>query len=376
MNETSPVCKGSGWMRLPTKKYFSNWIAPVVGVLMLAALLLFEYGEAFNFYFVGDDFGFIQVLLQDKWRILWSSRAYYHYCPLSVLINALPACFGIFEPRWYVLVGFLFFLMSSALIAKLYQSISGNLAKGFLAAMIFATAHLNSEVLYWKTGNTTIAMIFFSLVSLIFFIRSLKKNSKALFAGCVMAYAVSMLCIEQGLITLAFLALYDLIFWTGPRLRTLASNKRATVIQFLRRLAILSTVPVLHTAVKLALHLELSPMPFTSRDWRPMFQVMFESLWKLLDFNEIFRSMSSSHWKPGLALTVILFLYFGYILAKRSSAGLFLLVASLGSVLAISVGTGGVVPRYFCLSLAFYACFLSLFIDDVAGFSREGMSLC
>ena len=44
--------------------------------LALAVVILYEYGAAFNFYFVGDDFEHIKFVMDEKARILWSSSAF------------------------------------------------------------------------------------------------------------------------------------------------------------------------------------------------------------------------------------------------------------------------------------------------------------
>ena len=43
----------------------------LVCALGLAAVIFFEYGESFLFYFVGDEFAFIEFALNEKTRTLW-----------------------------------------------------------------------------------------------------------------------------------------------------------------------------------------------------------------------------------------------------------------------------------------------------------------
>lgn len=332
---------------------------------ILIPLLTFEYGEAFTFYFVGDDFGFIHTLLKDKWKLLWMSRAYYHYYPLGITINAFPALFGSFDPRWYVLINFSFFLSCSLVVAKVCRHITGRVLEGALAALLFATATPNSEVMYWKTGNCTIAMTFFSVLALAFFIRHLTRNSRIAFAACVAAYALSMLCIEQGIVTFGVFLLYDALFHLIPQLRNVLL-KRGALVRFAGRHTILLAVPVLLTGWKLALGLEMSPFPLVLRDWGALAVAAMRTLAHLLDFNGIFVEPDARFSSLASFLAIALCILTGYLYLSRSRAALFFLWASLGSLLVIFIGTGSPNPRYFCLPLAFYACFLALFIGDAS----------
>jgi hypothetical protein len=336
---------------------------PLLAVILIPLLVL-EYGEAFTFYFVGDDFGFIHTLLRDKWKLLWMSRAYYHYYPLGITINALPALFGSFEPRWYVLINFAFFLSCSLLVAKVCRDIAGRALEGALAALLFATAVPNSEVIYWKTGNQTIAMTFFSVLAVAFFTRYLINNSRWAFAACVAAYALSMLCIEQGVVTFGVLLLYDVLFHLIPRLRN-GSTERGVVARFARRQGILLAAPILLTAWKLALGLEMSPAPLAVRDWRGMGAAAVKTIMQLIDYNEIFVDSGAPSSRYAMIFAIAVCVLAGHLYYTRSRAGLFFLGASLGSLLVIFIGTGSPNPRYFCLPLAFYACFLALFMGDV-----------
>ncbi len=74
---------------------------------------------------------------------------------------------------------------------------------------------------------------------------------------------------------------------------------------------------------------------------------------------------SLSTWTLVVVFTLPFFL--GYILVRRTAIGLFFLLASLGSILTISIAAGGPNLRYFCLPLVFYACFLSWFFNDAGG---------
>ncbi len=332
----------------------------------LALLLLIEYGPSFNFYFVGDDFAFIDFVLSEKAAILWKSSCFYHYYPLGLIINSLPACFGWFDPKWFVGINFLFFFGCSTLIMVIYDRIVGGLAGGFLAALVYVTAVPNSEVIYWKTGNQTIAMAFFSLLSLLFFIRHVEKGSWKAFVGCAAAFIASMLSIEQGVVTFEVLFLYDLILWLAPQLREAGTGWKQIGIRFLRRQFLLLLIPVLLTALKSALRLQLSPFSLESRKWWMVPGMALDTMAKLFDFNNLVFRFAHSQLAFTLAVFSILLIFIGYILIRKSSAALFFFLTALGSILTISVAAGGPNLRYFCLPLAFFCCFLSLFVKDIA----------
>ena len=281
-------------------------------ISILSAVVLFEYGKAFNFYFVGDDFVFIGALLKYKVIGLWNPLNFQnaHYCPVGILLNALPALFGIFEPKWFVVVSFLFFLSCSVLVMMVYHRIVGSYLGGFLAALMFATAVPNSEVIYWKTGTLTIAMTFFSLLALLLFIRHLTQKSWVSFAGCFIAYALSILCIEQGVLTFGILILYDLIFHSIPQFLEPGSNGKIVVTHFLRRHAILILPPALIVAMKLAYGLGFSPVPWASRDLWSIPWLVVETITKLIHLTNTIHPQGSSPLAYRLSAILIL-LFFG-----------------------------------------------------------------
>lgn len=348
------------------KKY--NMQLPVL-IFILCAVVFFEYGKAFGFYFVGDDFVFISALLHYKVIGLWNPLNFLdvHYYPVGILVNALPALFGIFEPRWYVLVNFLFFSSCSVLVMIVYHRIVGSYMGGFLAALMFATAVPNSEVIYWKTGTQTIAMAFFSLLALLLFIRHLTQKSWVSFGGCFVAYALSVLCIEQGVLTFGILILYDLIFHSIPQFLESGSNGKIVATRFLRRHAILILPLALTVALKLVYGMGFSPVPLASRDLWSIPWLVVETTTKLIHLTNTILPKGSSPLVYRVS-TILILLFFGtHILARRSTTGLFFLLASLSTILTISVMAWGPHSRYYCLPLAFYACYLSLMLRDVAG---------
>lgn len=334
-------------------------------IAILAAVVLFEYGPSFHFYFVGDDFVFIESLVKNKAAILWKSTSFYHYYPLGVLINALPTAFGSTEPVWFGLVNFLLFLACSILVINMYRNVAGGLTQSFAAALIYSTAIPNSEVIYWKTGSQTISMALFSLLALTLFMRFLRNGSRSAFLGCLMAFAASMLSIEQGVVTFGTLALYDVLFYSLPQLRAGGNAWKHTAIRFVGRMAVLAVVPLFLTVLKLSLDLKLSPFPSSSLPIRIFSSLPAQTAAKLVDFNNILLPVyaSASEYFAVSVLSVVLLLY---VLLKRSPVGLFFLLASLGPLMVISITAGGPNARYFCLPLAFYACFLSFLVNDIS----------
>ncbi len=334
--------------------------------VVLAVIMAFEYGEAFNFYFVGDDFSFISVVTEQGWRMVLNPGPYYHYYPLGILINALPACFGVLEPKWFTLINFLFFLSSSILIMIVYHKAAGSSLGGFAAALLYITAIPNSESIYWKTGTQTIAMAFFSLLSLILLIRHLEGGSRRALGGTAGAYAASMLCIEQGIVTIGILILWDMVFHSGPRFRAEPTGRRVVFRAFLKRHAILMTAPLCLTALKAALGYELSPSPLGTRHWSAVSIQLSQTITNLFDFNNIIVPFQAqSTWLPVASVGFLLF-YLAYAFLQKSGPALFFLLASVGSISAISIASGGIELRYFCLPLAFSACLLALFLSDAA----------
>jgi hypothetical protein len=346
--------------------------------LVLAVVLGFEYGESFSFYFVGDDFMFIRHVQEKGLGILWTSPSPSHFYPLGTLAIALPACFGVLEPHWFGLVNFLLFFLSAILVMILYKRIAGSLLGGFFAALIYSTAVPNSEVIYWKTGNATIAMTCFSAIAFILFVRFLQNGSRKSFLGCIAAFAASMLCIEQGIMTFGILFLYDLIFFSVPQWRATGSTRKLIAKRFLCRHGTLLLVPLLLTTLKLAIGKTLMPIPLAHRSVSRLIFLATEAPLRLVDFNNIiFPSFRSLMGKPGQMefvprILIFLFLVFvlGYTLKRRNTTSLFFLFSAVGSFVGIAVSANAISPRYFNLPLVFYACFLSSLAQDVTGLLR------
>jgi hypothetical protein len=301
--------------------------------------------------------------MDEKVKILWSSSAYYHYYPLGLFF---PGSFGILEPFWFAAVSSAFYLGCSVLVMKIYRDIVGSLAGGFLAALIFATALPNSQVIYWKTGTQTIAMAFFSLLSLVFFIKYLKDGSKTAFAGSYVSFVASMMCIELGVVTFGILGLYDMILYSVPRFLKEKAERKKIVVQFACRHITFITIPIILTFLKLAFGFVLSPFPMAQRPWGLMPLISADVAAKLLDFNGLFLPSGTGIAFMVIAVVLVLILFLGYAFSRTDKKGLFFLLASLGSILAISISAGGPNARYFCLPLTLYACFLTLFFRDIA----------
>jgi hypothetical protein len=331
--------------------------------LALVVLILFEYGETFNFYFVGDDFAFIELVRTEKMKILWKPSCFYHYYPLGLLLIVLPSVFNIFEPSYYAAVSYLFYLLCSLLVMMLYRKIAGGLTWGFAAAVLYATAVPNSEVIYWKTGTQTLAMASFSLISLMLFAHSLEKRSKLIFLASIAAFILSMLCIEQGVVTFGFLFLYDLIFHSFPLFRISGERKRARA-RFIGRMFVFLSVPVSMTVIKMMLGAQLSPFRFSQLFWR-IPHLTVETLIRLYDFNRLTFAFPLSSIQVGLLTLAFTLVFAAYLSLRRTASGLFFFLSSLGSILTISLAAGGPNERYFCLPLAFFSCFVVLFLKDL-----------
>jgi hypothetical protein len=336
-----------------------------LSMLVLIPLLLLEYGGAFGFYFMGDDFDFIEFIFQNKANILTETPVNWHYYPLGILLNTLPAWFGSLDPALFVLTNFLLFFSCCALIIVVYRLIVGGMWGGFWAALIYATAIPNSEVIYWKTGNQTIAMTVFSLLALYFFIRYRETGSKKAFGACWAVFALSMLCIEQGIVTFGILVIYDLLFWSIPGLHVAENKRKGVIASFVRRHGLLLLVPVLLTLLKLSIGIGLSPYPLSARPSQLMQALLILAPIQLLDFNHMV-SFVSSGWTFRPLSFSILAVMLGYTLYRRSVAGLFLLCSSVSGMTAIVIASGAITSRYFCLPLVFFASYLSWFLIDAS----------
>jgi hypothetical protein len=335
--------------------------------IILFLIIAFEYGKAFDFYFVGDDFTFITMILQNGMWGLWNPGNFHacHFYPVGILLNALPASFGIFEPRYFALVNFLLYYSCSLLVVVLYRQIAGNGAGGFLAALIFATAVPNSEVIYWKTGTQTIGMALFSVLALVFYIEYLRKSSWPAFVACFVAYALAILCIEQGALAIGMLGLYDVIFHAGPAFISSEDKRREILVRFICRYLILLLLPLLLVAIKLVYSVALSPVPWDSRDISSIPWLVTETITKLIFLTNTILPDGSSPWTYRVSAAILVLVFLFYIYKKRSAEGAFFLIASMGTIVTISVLAWGPHSRYYCLPLVFYACFLVRFLYDV-----------
>lgn len=181
-----------------------------------------------------------------------------------------------------------------------------------------------------------------------------------------------MLCIEQGSVMFGILFLYDLLFFSGPQLIEPETNKKGVVFGLLRRQSILVCIPILLSWLKSSLGYSLLPIPLSAVSFLGGAKSVANTLIRLLDFNQMFFSADASFLAISSITILLLSLFAGYIAVKRNMAATFFLLASTSSILVISSLGGGPNPRYFCLPLVFYTCFLSIIFEDIAGLFARG----
>lgn len=199
-------------------------------------ILLTSFGVYFNALFNEFVYDDIQQVLENRWirdikyipdifsKDVWGFEqeegGWNYYRPLMhIIYMGIYHIFGL-RPWGYHLINILFhtgvstlvFLISSDLFKKIKFAGSTYTFPSFIAALLFATHPIHTEVVTWVAGIPELSFTFFSLSSFFLYIRSDGKSLvKGEYVLSLIFFFLAVLSKETALILLPLLFIYDFI---------------------------------------------------------------------------------------------------------------------------------------------------------------------
>ena len=200
-----------------------------IGIFLVLAITLVIYFPSLFYHFIADDYSALLKLTTGSLQAFeyrWPAEGAY-FRPLNwlpfILGRSLSGIPVPLDPGWqnnsllmpYHILHLLFHSMNVFLVFFIANFIFKSKPYATLSAFIFAVHPVNSEVICWVSAFADIALVFFSLLSLIFFARfylSQKKNIAFLFyAGSLLSFVLA-LCSKEGAISIPFLVIFTSYF--------------------------------------------------------------------------------------------------------------------------------------------------------------------
>lgn len=145
-------------------------------------------------------------LSQDVWR------------PLTTLSYALNYAVGKFNTFDYHLVNVLVHGLNAVLVFILLSLVFGETVPAFLAAALFACHPVQTEVVAWISGRSSVLFLFFYLAAFLAYLQSTRNTKRGLFAASLALYAAALLSKEMAVTLPLVIIAYDLHFAPPERL--------------------------------------------------------------------------------------------------------------------------------------------------------------
>lgn len=187
---------------------------------MVLTITLLIYSPALFYHFVGDDYGGLLKLMADTnsqkaLEYRWPGEQGCYLRPLNWLpfllgysISGMPLPL---EPRWqdnsflipYHILHLLFHLMNVFLVYLIARFIFKSTGYAAFSALIFSVHPVNSEVICWVSAFADIALVFFSLLSIIlfsgFFLCKKRITAILFYSGSLSSFILALFTKETAL---------------------------------------------------------------------------------------------------------------------------------------------------------------------------------
>ncbi len=181
--------------------------------------------------------------------VAFSELAQDVYRPLTTMSYAIDYFLWGVDSFAYHLVNVLFHSLNVILVFLFLSLAFGDLFLAFLAAMLFACHPVQTEVVAWISGRSSVLFFFFYMSSLLLYVLSFKKDKpssrKAFFIFSIAAYAASLFSKEMAVSLPLLLIAYDAHFNNAEPFRKRFYSRYAPYI-ILTLLFILTRSTVLH----------------------------------------------------------------------------------------------------------------------------------
>ncbi|MBI4550598.1 MAG: tetratricopeptide repeat protein [Candidatus Omnitrophica bacterium] len=172
-----------------------DWLLP----LLIAAGSLFLYLPALQLGFTNWDDNMyvlqnpvIHALTWDRIQKIFTSLIFANYHPLTLLSYACQYAWFGSNPLGYHAVSVLFHAGNGALVYALARALTGARWTAFFVACIFAVHPLQVESVAWISSQKTLESGFFSLLSILSYLRFLDRKSKRWYALALLFFAIAL----------------------------------------------------------------------------------------------------------------------------------------------------------------------------------------
>jgi len=146
------------------------------------------------------------------------------YRPLTTVTFALNYFFGKVNPFGYHLVNVLFHAFNAILLFLFLYMLFGNIPLALFASLFFACQPVQTEVVSWISGRSSVLFFFFYLLALIFYVRFRQGARKKDFIYSILFCAFSLFSKEMA-VTLPFVLIAcDMHFFRDGTLRNRISR--------------------------------------------------------------------------------------------------------------------------------------------------------
>lgn len=144
------------------------------------------------------------------------------YRPLTALSYAIDFFLWGLNSFGYHLTNIILHSANSILVFSLLFLLCGEFFPAFFGSLLFASHPIQTEVVCWVSGRSSLLFLFFYLLSFIFYIKFSKERRREFFILSLIFFAFSLFSKEMSVTLPLILILYDLHFPSKEKLKTKA----------------------------------------------------------------------------------------------------------------------------------------------------------
>lgn len=134
------------------------------------------------------------------------------YRPLTAFSYSLNYFFSKLNTFGYHLTNVLFHSANGVLVFSLVMLLTGSIYVAFLSAVFFVSHPVQTEVVSWISGLSSVQFLFFYLISLITYVKYRDSKNSLFFALSVISFAFSIFSKEMAITLPVLIILFDIYF--------------------------------------------------------------------------------------------------------------------------------------------------------------------
>jgi len=180
---------------------------PMFHLLLIFLVQLLVYRDIFSHFFLSDDFF---LLLREPG---WFTPGHGFFRPVPLLaISSMFNTFGL-NPVPFHLLSFLLHLGNAFLLVQIIRKLAGHNLFALAGGLLLAVNFLNSESVFWISGQTTLFDVFFILLTLCLLLRFIETGTKIFYFFSLASFVLALLSKENGVLLALLLPLITLIWF-------------------------------------------------------------------------------------------------------------------------------------------------------------------